>query len=404
MDSRKKQNPKLLRPSPLNARADDQRLRAFQQAFADQVEFPTGASVIDEPVTVVEVAYDGNSRRGLTARCRTGRGREHLVALVDVHFPEGSEAASLVASYRAWLGLEITLDARPSVSRARVTSPVVDDSDIDRSRPVELAVLSIKERAARCRVLGTDGAITLRSSGLWAAVPGEIIAVRPRRHWRYAGHPYLSGDIEGTRLDMPALGLVPLRLEPCGTWDPAEEYWGEEGDAIEDWAQSIIARGPRREFEMEQVLPGADPADPDLDPIIESNDLKDAGDRAGARRILMALLEADLRCLDAHAHLGNLVFDHTPEEALRHYEVGVRIGELSLGTGFTGVLGWGLVDNRPFLRCMKGYGLCLWRLGREDEAARVFDRMLWMNPGDHQGIRFLLPAVRDGRPWEYSGS
>jgi hypothetical protein len=63
----KKQNPKLLRSSSLNAGADDQRLRAFQQAFADQVELPTGASIIDEPVTVVEVAYDGNSRRGLTA-------------------------------------------------------------------------------------------------------------------------------------------------------------------------------------------------------------------------------------------------------------------------------------------------------------------------------------------------
>lgn len=119
---------------------------------------------------------------------------------------------------------------------------------------------------------------------------------------------------------------------------------------------------------------------------------------------LWALLETDLRCLDAHAHLGNLVFDHTPEEALRHYEVGVRIGELSLGENSTGVLGWGLVDNRPFLRCMKGYGVCLWRLGRGDEAARVFDRMLWMSLGDNQGIRFLLPAVRDGRPWEDSAS
>jgi hypothetical protein len=47
---------------------------------------------------------------------------------------------------------------------------------------------------------------------------------------------------------------------------------------------------------------------------------------------------ADLRCLDAHAHLGNFVFDHSPEEALRHYEVGLRMGELSLDNGFEGVL------------------------------------------------------------------
>jgi hypothetical protein len=385
------------------AGAEDERLRAFRQAFADRVKLPTSASVLDEPVTVVEIAYDGNPRRGLTARCRTSRGREHVIALADVCFPEGGEAARLVARYRAWLGLDPTPGAPHSTSHVS-PAPADADGDVDLSRPVELVVLSIKERAARGRLLGTENTITLRSSGLWNVVPGEIITVRPRKAWRYAGHPYLSGDIEGMRLDVGSLGLVPLRLEPCGTWDPAEEYWGEEGDAIDDWARKIIARGPRPEFEMEQVLPGADPDDPDVDPIIESNELKDAGDLAGARRILMALLEADLRCLDAHAHLGNLVFDHTPAEAIRHYEVGVRIGELSLGDNFTGVLGWGLVDNRPFLRCMNGYGLCLWRLGRRDEAVRVFDRMLWMNPGDNQGIRFLLPAVLDGSSWEDSAS
>lgn len=38
----------------------------------------------------------------------------------------------------------------------------------------------------------------------------------------YAGHPYLSGEIESARLDLPALGLVPLRLENRGTWNPEE--------------------------------------------------------------------------------------------------------------------------------------------------------------------------------------
>lgn len=138
------------------------------------------------------------------------------------------------------------------------------DPSFDLSSRVELVILAVKERAARCRLLGTDAPITLRSSGLWRAVPGEIVTVRPRKHWRYRGRPYLSGDIEDWRVDVAALGLTPLRLEPCGTWDPAEEYWGEDGDAIGEWAQPIIAHGPRPEFEMEQVLPGADPNDPDL--------------------------------------------------------------------------------------------------------------------------------------------
>jgi len=112
------------------------------------------------------------------------------------------------------------------------------------------------------------------------------------------------------------------------------------------------------------------------------------------------MLAADLRCLDAHAHLGNFAFDHRPEDAIRHYEVGVRIGELSLGDDFDGLLPWGRIDNRPFLRCMHGFGLCLWRLGREDEAAVLFARMLWLNPTDNQGIRFMLPQVRAGERWE----
>jgi len=197
-----------------------------------------------------------------------------------------------------------------------------------------------------------------------------------------------------------ALGLEPLRLEDHGLWTPDEHYWGEEGEPIEEWAKPIIARGPRREFEMEQVLPGRDPDDFDSDPIGESNDLRDAGDHRAAYRILMELCQVDLRCLDAHAHLGNFVFDYRPEDAIRHYEVGLRIGELSLGSDFDGLLPWGFIDNRPFLRCMHGFGLCLWRLGRFEEAGRVFDRMLWLNPSDNQGVRFLIDEVRTKTVWE----
>ena len=67
---------------------------------------------------------------------------------------------------------------------------------------------------------------------------------------------------------------------------------------------------------------------------------------------------------------------------------------------FTGVLPWGRIDNRPFLRCMNGFGLCLWRLGRFEEAERVFDRMLWLNPTDNQGVRFLIGPIRAGAAWQ----
>ena len=80
--------------------------------------------------------------------------------------------------------------------------------------------------------------------------------------------------------------------------------------------------------------------------------------------------------------------------------MGRQIGELSLGTDFNGVLPWGLIDNRPYLRCLHGYGLCLWRLKRFGVAAAAFTRMLGLHPSDNQGARFNLNDIRAGRAWE----
>jgi tetratricopeptide (TPR) repeat protein len=99
---------------------------------------------------------------------------------------------------------------------------------------------------------------------------------------------------------------------------------------------------------------------------LESNELKDRGQIAGARKRLEKLVRQDIR----------------------------RIGELSLGEKFEGVFPWGTIDNRPFVRCLKGLGLCFWRLERYEEAENVLERLLWISPSDNLGVRFLLPRVR----------
>ncbi|MBN1662063.1 MAG: cytoplasmic protein [Deltaproteobacteria bacterium] len=383
----------------VDAYGDDEQLWAFRQAFEDNVELPADGFVIGEPVSVIEVDYDGNERRGLTARCRREDGSEYVVALSEVVFHQASAGAWHIAAYRKWLNIE-PFPAEMQISSGRKRQHKATADDLDLSKSVELIVLSVKEKTARCRLLGSDRVVTLRASRLGNVAPGEIVAVKPQKQWRYAGHPYLSGKIESIRIDVEALDLAPLGLMDMGIWDPKEDYWREENEPVEAWAKPIIAFGPRPMFEMEQVLPGENPGDPFDDPITRSNDFKHAGEPAEAEKILMELCRADLRCLDAHSHLGHLVFDYSPQDAIRHYEVGLRIGELSLGNDFAGVLPWGLIDNRPFLRCMQGYGLCLWRLGRFDEAERIFNRMLWLNPSDNQGVRFLIDEVKAKAVWE----
>ena len=275
------------------------------------------------------------------------------------------------------------------------------------STPRRLVARSRDEGGAEHSVVLADIQFAARSSAAehvaayrrWMGLEPESDRPAPRR-----SHEADADVVEPGRavdlVDVATLGLVPLELQDQGLWDPAEHYWGEPDEPREPWELAVFELGPRPAYEMEQVLPGASDDNWDTDPIIESNELKYAGALAEARKLLNDTAAADLRCLDAHAHLGHLVFDHDPRQAQIHYEMGVRIAELSLGPDFGGVLPWGLIDNRPFLRCLHGYGLCLWRLGRIDEAAEVFRRILWMNPADNQGIRFLQLDLAAGRSWD----
>jgi len=177
--------------------------------------------------------------------------------------------------------------------------------------------------------------------------------------------------------------------EPYLTPDPYAPLW-----------RKLTAKR-RAGFEMDPIAWGALPGlDADLNPTCDAAELAEVGDPEGARELLMETLGADLRCIDAHAHLGNLEFDRSPKRAIVHYEIGIRIGELSLPPGFDGVLLWGRIYNRAFLRCLHGYGLCLWRLGKHVEAQQVFERILSLNPNDNQGVRFCWEDVRNGRSWE----
>ncbi len=379
-----------------DAHGEDEQLWALLEAVTGELKLPMDVTVVEKPFSLVEVDYDGNMRRGITARCVDADGREHRVSLSAVRVAPDVFGHEYYTVYRRWLGLDSASEER-AARPARKTA--ARDRELDLSKTVDLVLVRLTAQAARCRFLSKDEGVTLRAGTLGRFVPGQILTVQPQKHWQFNGHPYLSGEVDSARVDATALGLTPLTLTAVGEWDPARAYWGEEGEPREDWAEAIIARGRRQMFEMEQVLPGRDLEEPFTDPICESIDLREAGDLAGAEEILAGLLEIEMRCLDAHAHLGHLDFPFRPHWALLHYEVGVRIAELSLVEGFEGLLPWPVIENRPFLRCLHGFGLCLWRLERWEDAEQVFERLLWLDPADHMGIRFLLPDVRAREAW-----
>jgi hypothetical protein len=132
-----------------------------------------------------------------------------------------------------------------------------------------------------------------------------------------------------TPLPLDGGELADLRsaYEPYRNPDPYAPLWRK------------LTANRRPSFEMDPIVWGAFPGlDVDDDPTCDAAELAEVGDSEGAREILMELLCTDSRCIDAHAHLGNLEFPHAPEHAIVHYEMGIRIGELSLPPNSRGEL------------------------------------------------------------------
>lgn len=273
----------------------------------------------------------------------------------------------------------------------------------NQKRQVDAIVLKINQQSMRVRLLTEDTQLTFRSTGTYGVIPGHTVTLTLNKRWTWRGDAYASGAIENPRIDIGKLALTPLPLnvfdtsydlrtayEPYRSPDPYAPLW-----------RKLTAK-PRASYEMDPIAWGAFPDDKDGDynPTCDAAELAQAGDVQGARALLMEALLRDLRCIDAHAHLGNLEFDRRSSLAIQHYEIGMRIGELSLPPSFNGTLLWGHIYNRPFLRCLYGYGLCLWRLGRSAEARMIFERILAYNPNDNQGARFSWEALGKGITWE----
>ena len=375
------------------ARSDDEAYRAILGFFREQVTFPLYAAILEVPVTVTDIEYDGNPRLGLTT-LTLRRNRQYRFSLLDLDFPPTGAFSAYQAAYRGWAGWKPP--ARQETGKKAEAAGKQEATD--------LVIYAVRERTASCRLIDSEeeAIVHLSSGDLFSLVPCEIISIVVRKTWHYGKKLHVSGNLLSHRLDFPRLGLTPLRLEDCGEWDPQEYFAADLEDTaeedIDDYLVPIIAAGARSSFEMEQVVPGD--LDPDADgPILEAVYCEDNGDPASAQEILMKLLQEDLRCLDAYAHLGNIFFDTRPEKAIQYYEMGMKIGEMSLPPGYNGVLLWGHIDNRPYLRCLHGYGLCLWRLERFAEAQRLVERLLWLNPPDNLGIRFIMADIKGKNPW-----
>lgn len=119
-------------------------------------------------------------------------------------------------------------------------------------------------------------------------------------------------------------------------------------------------------------------------------------ERSPKRRAALArrALEISPDCAEAYDLLSSLEPDVTQRLAL--LEQGVAAGRRAIGeenfAEWTGHF-WGMVETRPFMRCYVGLAELSWIAFRDRaRAIEIFQDMLRLNPGDNQGVRYMLSS------------
>jgi len=101
--------------------------------------------------------------------------------------------------------------------------------------------------------------------------------------------------------------------------------------------------------------------------------------------------------LDAIHHLALVISERNLlDQAHDLWDQAVSIGRKAFSQDFKlgrDRLEWGWLENRPFLRCLHGLALARYQEGRIEEALRLFQELLYLNPNDNQGVRAMAEEV-----------
>lgn len=115
---------------------------------------------------------------------------------------------------------------------------------------------------------------------------------------------------------------------------------------------------------------------------------------ARVQRLARQALELWPDCTDAFLLLAEQA--RGPKEGLDLYRSGMDAAARHLGEEvFRADAGqfWSVLSTRPYMRARLGLAQTLWVLGEREAAVGHFQELLRLNPGDNQGVRYLLASA-----------
>lgn len=111
-------------------------------------------------------------------------------------------------------------------------------------------------------------------------------------------------------------------------------------------------------------------------------------------RLARQAIEVSQDCAEAFVCLAELAPSDEDAEAI--FRMGVAAGESALGgadrlASYEGHF-WSILDTRPYMRARFGLARALWDNSKRDEAIAECRELLRLNPGDNQGVRYMLSS------------
>ena len=118
-------------------------------------------------------------------------------------------------------------------------------------------------------------------------------------------------------------------------------------------------------------------------------DAMEAESEAQARKLAKRALRLDPDCVDALLVMIDLDA-RTPRETIEGLQKAVAAGERSLGAKFIDENEghfWLLLDTRPTMRALASLADAFRSQGISQDAIKIYEKMLKLNPNDNQGVR-----------------
>lgn len=252
------------------------------------------------------------------------------------------------------------------------------------------------------------GRLTPDDKGDYAPIQGQVTVAVSGGQVQVAFR-YPAGALDREQEVVRAAWMEEEEEDDDDLFDDGDEFLSEGHDLDEDeddlWEGSEPSlkdpRFPRAtEQALAEILKQSGTETGNRDPDLErAQDLIYQAQEEPERERRIELAKEALRisqdCADAYVLLAEEEAE-TLGRVLEYYRQGVAAGERALGPEyFMDRAGhfWGLLETRPYMRARLGLAGTFWRLRKLQEAEEHYRELLRLNPGDNQGVRYLLLAL-----------